>query len=185
METHPKKIIRAYVTGLLTRHDPAAPEAWPTAAQGMIFNSRDFNVSGDNLPAGIVYTGDETIDLAYRHDGGIRRRILELKIEYYAEGDAGADAVDDGAMQVENAIHADPSLGTLVESCQLSRIDTAFAEMGEIALWTSILTFQVIYYTHFRSIDGEAPVTVLLGYDPETGPGNEAKYTAIIGGDDA
>ncbi|QKC89998.1 hypothetical protein EB230_17475 [Mesorhizobium sp. NZP2234] len=179
MAPHPRKIIRAAVAALLATPDAADPPVFPTAAKARFYNSRDFPADARTMPVGVVYTGKDLIDPDYRHDGGIRRRFLKLIVECYAVGDEGADAVDDCAFQVETWLHANPTLGNLVEWCTIFETDTAFAEQGEVALWTAILTFDIIYYTQLIEVDGRPPTTVLLGFDPETGPGNEPLYTDV------
>lgn len=180
--SHPRKIIRAAVASLLATPDASDPPVYPTGARARFYDSRDFALDARTMPVGVVYTAGERMDPDYRHNNGIRRRIMELRIEFYHTGDDGAEGVDLGAWQVENALHANPTINNLVEWCSLTDTSIASAVQGETALFTAIMTFEVIYYTHLAEGEGGQPVTVLLGFDPETGPGNEADYTAIIGG---
>lgn len=181
MAPHPRKLIRAAVAALLSTPDTSVPPVFPTAAKARVYNSRDFPADARIMPVVVVYTGKDLIDPDYRHDGGIRRRFLKLMVECYAVGDAGADAVDDCAFEVETFLHANPTLGNLVEWCTIFETDTAFAEQGEVSLWTSILTFDIIYYTQLIPDSTGRPTTVLLGFDPETGLGHEPDYTDITG----
>ncbi|RUV00059.1 hypothetical protein EOB36_18095 [Mesorhizobium sp. M6A.T.Cr.TU.017.01.1.1] len=179
MAAHPRKIIRAAVAALLVTPDASDPPVFPTAAKARFYDSRDFPLDARTMPVGVVYSADERIDPDFRHDGGVRRRIMELRVEFYGVGDAGAEVVDEGAFEVENAIHANPTINNLVEWCTLTGTAIAFAEQGEVSLWTAILTFEVIYYTHLVADETGRPTTVLLGFDPETGPGNEPDYVDV------
>lgn len=182
---HPRKIIRAAVASLLKTPDGSDPPLYPTSAGVRFYDSRDFPLDIKKMPAGVVYTLSERLDPDYRHDGGLRRRIMELRVEVYDVDDDAAEGVDKAAWEVENAIHANPTIGNLVEWCILTDTRIAAAEQGDLALFTAIMTFEVVYYTHVKPDSEGRPVTVLLGFEPETGIGHEADYIAVIGGDDA
>lgn len=174
MADHPRKQIRDAVVAMLSAQDGAGE--YPTGAKARVYNSRDFPLDARIMPVCLVYTFNESLDSDYQHDGGVRRRIMDLRVEFYQAGDSAAADVDEGAFQVENIIHADPTLGNLVESCRLQSTDIAFAAEGDFALFTAVMVFEIVYYTHLIEDEGGRPVTVLLGFDPETGPGNEGKY---------
>ncbi|MBZ9850115.1 hypothetical protein LB565_19205 [Mesorhizobium sp. CA14] len=178
---HPRKLIRAAAVNLLATSDASTPPVFPTAAKARVYNSRDFPADARIMPVVVVYSGDDVIDPDYRHDGGVRRRFLKLMVECYAVGDDGAEAVDDCALEVENWLHANPTLGNLVEWCTINSTVIAFAETAEVALWTAVLTFDVVYYTQLIEVEGRRPTTVMLGYDPDTGPGHEPDYTDVTG----
>ncbi|MER9003330.1 hypothetical protein NKI15_06835 [Mesorhizobium sp. M0862] len=181
MAPHPRKLIRAAVAALLSTPDASDPPVFPTGAKARVYDSRDFPADARIMPVCVVYTGADVIDPDHRHDGGIRRHFLKLIVECYAVGDDGAEAVDECANQVETWLHANPTLGNRVEWCTIFGTDTAFAEQGEVALWTVILTFDIIYYTQLIADDGRRPTTVMLGFDPEIGIGHEPDYTDITG----
>lgn len=185
MPENPRAIIREAFVQMLKTPDPQDPQSFPTDAKARWHNSRDFPLDARVMPTGVAYTVRERTDPDYRHESGIRRKIMELRAEYYHTGDAAGDLVDEGAWQIENAVHASPTLGNLVESCHLTDTDIAFAEQGDFALFTAVMTFEITYYTHVQEDEEGRPTIVLLGFDPETGPGHEPDYEEIFRGTDA
>lgn len=173
---HPRKLVRgAFVDALKTPVDGE----YPTDSGERVEDSRDIPLKPGKLPATIIYTTGETIDADTRQTGGIRRRRMTLRCEHYHAGDDGAAAVDRLAWQTEITINKDETLGGMVESCQLAGTDLAFAEGAEFALHAAVMDFEVVYCTHQIEVEGSTPVTVLLGFDPFTGPGHEDDYIEV------
>lgn len=180
---HPRKEVRAAIVALLKTPEGVAPaQVFPTSVNARWYDSRDTPTDTRLMPVGVVYTANERLDPDYRHDGGVRRRIMTMRIEAYHTGDEAAEGVDLIAWEVENLLHANPTIGNKVESCRLETTEIAFAEAGDVSLFAAVMEWEVVYYTHVVVDDGDVPKTVLLGFDPETGPGNEDDYTVIIGG---
>ncbi len=132
---------------------------------------RPFNISTQN----------ETIEDG--HDYGVRRRVLTVDVECYATCEDGAGFVDQLAWQVEKIFHANPNLNNTVETCRLQNIAFAFGDNGALALHGAILTFEVTYVTNIPSPhEGNTTAGIvepLVGFNPETGMGNEEKYIKI------
>lgn len=168
---HPRELVRAAMVALI--------KAGGTDAAHRVYDSRDFTLNTNATPAIVAYTLAERIDPDQQHQDGLRRRIMDMRVECYHTGDAGAAAVDRMAWQVENCARTDPTLGGRVEWCKLSSTDMAFAEQGEFALHAAVMTFEVVYYTHLYEVDGEPPITVLLGFEPQVGPGHEPEYVDL------
>lgn len=180
MADHPRKAVRAAIVQLLrTQGDDGS---YPTMAGARVYDSADSPGDTDEPTEINVYMVDETIDPAFRHDGGMRRRIMGLRIECYYNGALGGERADRMAWEVENAIRTDPTVGNLVEWCHLENTQIVFAERGDISLFCAVMAWQVIYYTHEYQDGVGRPVTVMLGFDPDIGPGNESDYTAVIEG---
>lgn len=186
MADHPRKQIRAALVALLKAPvDPeAATLAYHTAAGPQWYDSRDIPLDVERLPAGLIYTPEEQIDPAYLHQGGNRRRILTLRAEIYTTGDDAPIDVDEIAWQVEEFVRLNATVGNRVEWCNLKSTNIGIAGQGEMTLFVAVLEFEVIYWTEVVEVGGR-PTTVLLGFDPETGPGNEGDYTVVTGDDDA
>lgn len=188
---HPRKAIRSRVVDILT-HPAEGSTTPPTPAGRRVYDSRDLPIDPEQgTPAILVYTREETLNDVDQMDDGIRRRTLDLLIEVYDTGTSddgdeddedgnGAERVDDIAWQVENLIYADPTLGNLVERCTLVSTSIQVAADAEIPLWAAVLLFRVVYVTHKREDEGSVPTQVFLGFDPDTGPGNEPEYDEIF-----
>jgi hypothetical protein len=172
---HPRQMIRERFVSLVKEAG--------TDAASRVYDSRDFTLNTDTTPAIVVYTLAEKLEPDQQHDDGMRRRVMDLRVECYHTGDAGAAATDRMAWQVENAMRSDPTLGNAVEWCRLSAASMAFAEQGEFALYAAVLDVEITYCTHLYEVEGAPPVTVLLGFSPDVGPGNEPEYSVLAGGD--
>lgn len=179
MADHPRKVIRAAAVSMLAT--PDANGDFPTGAKARFHDSRDFPVDARTMPVGLIYTESEEFDPEHMHDNGVRRRIMQMKAEFYQVGENAAADVDEGAWQIENAFYANPTINDLAESVRLTRMESAFADNGEYALWTAVLTLEVVYWTHVQPDTAGRPTTVLLGFDPDTGPGHESDYSQVIG----
>jgi len=170
---HPRKIIRQGVVDLL--------KAGSTAAGNHVYDTHATNLFPDDLPAICVHTQSERLKSQENQDFGLRRRTMVLGVECYHVGKNGAQAVDKMAWQVENILHGNPTLGNLVEWCHLRESTMAFADDGTQVLHAVVMSFDVTYCTHLYEVEGEPPVTVLYGFDPETGIGHEDDYFPLGG----
>ncbi len=177
---HPRKIIRQRVVDLLKAPTAGDPITYPTGAGIYVFDSRDTEPNPDRPQQILVYTLGEKMDPEYRHQQGLRRRIMTLRIECYSIGDDGAAVADTMAWSVENAFLTDPTLNNLVEWVHLVDTNIAFAEQGEMALFCAVMDWEVSYYTNAQDDAGQQPTIVLLGFDPDTGPGHEPDYSEVV-----
>ncbi|MCZ2203997.1 hypothetical protein [Bartonella sp. A05] len=168
---HPRETIRATFVELI--------KAAKTPAGDHVFNMRDFNFFLERMPAINVSTQSESIEEGYRHDHGMRRRVLTVDVECYATGEEGARFVDDLAWTVEEIFQDNTNLNNTVETCHLQNISMAFGDNGSVALHGAILSFEVTYVTNIPSQEKQACVMPFLGFDPDTGRGNEDKYHNI------
>jgi len=171
---HPRQIIRQTIVELLQAGKI-------DAAPSCIFDTHDKPLFTDDLPAISVYTQSERLEDTESQDFGLRRRIMSGGVECYHSGDSGAEIVDKLSWQIENILHANPTLNNLVEWCKLTDTSIAFAEEGERVLHAAAMTFEVTYCTHLYEVEGLPPVTVLYGFDPQTGKGNEDYYSPVGG----
>lgn len=184
--TNPRKLITAAVATYLKTPDDSDPPAFLTDSRGRVTDTDATPPDVDEMPQTNVVFIRETIDRTSQHQDGLgldspKRRVMEMRVECYHT--ASKDAADDVAWQTENALRALPTLGDTVESITLNDIDLFVVENAELALYAAIMTYEVVYWTHEVPDGSGRPVTVLLGFVPEVGPGNEPDYSAIIGGD--
>lgn len=157
---------------------------FPTDANGRVSDTDSTPPDVDSLPEINVLFVRETVDATTDHQngaGGLNspvRRVMEMNIEVYHDTPESLDV----AWQVEEALRANPTLADKVERVRINDIDLYVAENETVALYVSIIKLEVSYWTHVVDEEGR-PTTVLLGFWPEIGPGNEEDYTDITGQD--
>lgn len=175
---HPRRQIRNFVAEYLAGTTEGGEPR--TDAGAAVYAGRDLPFGRDDFERGIVvYTPDEDVDRDHMHQGGNRRHVMRMEIQAYAVGDDGEDKADDMAWQVEEALRAIPTLENRVESCDVIRTESAFADNGEQALWVTALIYEVAYWTHEQPNEEGRPTIVLIGFWPDIGPGHEPDYTQI------
>lgn len=101
------------------------------------------------LPAWIVYTNDETIEVASGQRGTRRLgRVLDLMFEGYAAKIDDIDAqLDTMSAEVEAALSADPTLNALAKDLYLARVEKEQDDEAEKPTWLIRLTWQCEYHT--------------------------------------
>lgn len=172
--THPREEIREGIVALLK----GDAENRPTSAGARVYNSRDIPMNFDMMPAIVVYTMVDASDPDTRNHETAARRVMALRVECYAMGDEAADSVDVGAWNVEEAIRSDPTIGGRVEWCHHEKTEIAFAKEGDDELFVALMDFEVAYWIERPEEPGVTP-RLFLGFDPDTGPGNEDDYVEI------
>jgi len=175
---NPRKLITAHIATTLKTPDASDPPVFPTPVGGRVSDNDATPPDADGLNEINVVFVKETIDEFSQHQDGRRRRIMTVQIECY--NSAGKDAVDDIAWAVEEAMRANPTLGNMVESTKFLDIGFFVVENSTDAMYCMVMTYEIIYWTHVVEEDG-IPVTILLGFDPYTGPGNEDEYIDVTG----
>lgn len=172
-----KEVTSAIATYLKTPNNGS----YLTGAGARVFDNDATPPDADGMNEINVVFVKEDIDPATMHQDGRRRRIMQLQIECYHSG--SRDAADDLAWDVENAIRANPTLANKVEWVKLTGLSLFVVENSTYALFSQVMTFEVIYWTHVEPDEEGIPRTVLLGFEPETGPGNEPDYSIIFESD--
>ncbi len=101
------------------------------------------------LPALIVYTNDETLEIASGQRGSRRlERPLDLVIEGYASGTGDVDkTLDTMNAEVEAALAADPTLGGLAKDLYLSKVEKENDDEAEKPTWLIRMTWYCEYHT--------------------------------------
>lgn len=178
---NPRKLLLAAVSTYLKTPVPGMePPAFLTDAKGRVFDNDATPPDAEALNEINVVFVSEAIDPGTQHVGGPRKRIMQMRVECY--NTKSKDNADDLAWQVEEAFQANPTLNDMVEWFKLNSIDLFVVENETLALYAAVMTYEVVYWTHIQVDEGGRPTTVLLGFDPLTGPGNEPEYSDITGG---
>lgn len=135
--THARTQIRQAVVNLLKDN---------TAAGSRVYASRVYALDDPKLPALLVFTPQEGMGNPSMQRPRTQQRNLQLVIEGYvkARGDIDAEA-DALALEVEQIIGADPTLGGLVKDATLDTTSTQLSGEGEKPVAIISLTFAVLY----------------------------------------
>lgn len=139
---HPRQLIRHAVAAALTG---------ATAAGANVYKTRVLPFRRNGLPAVAVYTLTESV----RTDEKSAPRELERRTELVVEGAVQAastenadDALDALALEIEAALHADPTFGGTAADSILSSTEIDVAGEGEQMIGVVKLTYEVTYYAY-------------------------------------
>jgi hypothetical protein len=122
-----------------------------------VFRSRIFPLEETNLPALCIYTKSE----ASEYDTiGLPRsvnRVLDVAVEAYVKGVSNYDnTLDTIAVEVEEAIAADITLGGVAKDAQITAFEADFAGDGEQPVAVGRFTVTVEYRTVENDVETAA-----------------------------
>lgn len=119
-----------------------------TTTGSNVFVTRAHPAEQANLPALLIYTLSETADLSTDDAQGVKtyRRTLELAVEGVAQGVSVDDVLDDIALEVEEAIEADPTLGGLAWDSALTDTSIDVSRDGKKEGGSVRLVYSITYY---------------------------------------
>ena len=128
-----------------------------TSAGSNVFEARVYPINEPKLPALLVYTKQETVGEQSISRPRTHQRELMLTIEAYVKARGNVDELtDDLALEVEQLIATDPTLGGLVKDIVLDTTETQFLDEGERPIAVAVLTYSILYV-----VKENAPETVL------------------------
>lgn len=119
-----------------------------TTTGSNVFRSRIFPLEDTSLPALCIYTKSEVSE--YDTIGLPRsvNRVLDVAVEAYVKGVSNYDnTLDTIAVEVEEAIAADVTLGGLAKDAQITAFEADFAGDGEQPVAVGRFTITVEYRT--------------------------------------
>jgi hypothetical protein len=128
-----------------------------TTTGSNVFRSRIFPLEETNLPALCVYTKSETSE--YDTIGLPRsvNRVLDVAVEAYVKGVSNYDnTLDTIAVEMEEAIAADITLGGLAKDAQITAFEADFAGDGEQPVAVGRFTVTVEYRTVENDVETAA-----------------------------
>lgn len=101
------------------------------------------------LPALIVYTNDETVEIVAGQRGSRRlERPLDLVVEGYATGTGDVDkTLDTMSAEIETALAADVTLNGLAKDLHLAKVEKEQDDEAEKPTWLIRLTWYCEYHT--------------------------------------
>lgn len=134
---HARTQIRNAVTALLKGN---------TTAGDNVFEARVYPINDPKLPALLVYSKQETVGEQSMSRPRTQQRELMITVEAYVKARGTVDEdTDTLALEVEQLIAADPTLGGLVKDTALDTTETQFSDDGERPVAVAVMTFSVLY----------------------------------------
>ena len=117
-----------------------------TIAGSSVFASRVYALNEPKLPAILVYTTPENVveqSISYPRT---QHRELVVTIEIYIKGSSSIDdAIDALALEIEQLIAADPTLGIGAKDTTLDTTDIKHSDEGEKPIAIATLNYAVSY----------------------------------------
>ncbi len=140
MMAHQRQLIRQAVRALLLNQ---------TAALAKIETTRVTRYRKSELPAIAVYTSEEMVAEASSTTAPreLTRELDVVIAGWVGFGDGMDDAMDDLALEIETAMHADPYLGGLAGDSILKASTMAVDGEGDALMGFLTLTYGVTYRT--------------------------------------
>src|SRR5262245_29763898 len=146
-----------------------------TDAKRRVTTTRVIPYRKTDCPAITVYTLTESVSEA--ENTAPRELTRELDVEivgWVSEGPQMDDALDDLALQIETAIHADPTLGGAAGDMVMQSTEASVSKDGDCLLGLITLKYTATYRTMAPEADDSLPdfLTADVLYDvgvPETG----------------
>lgn len=135
--SHARTIIRQAVIALLKGN---------TSAGNNVFEARVYPIDDPKLPALLVYTKLETLGEQSMSRPRTQQRELRLSIEVYVKARGKVDEDTDAlALEIEQLIAADVTLGGLVKDMVLDTTETQFSDDGERPVAVAVMNYAILY----------------------------------------
>lgn len=135
--SHARIIIRQAVIALLKGN---------TSAGNNVFEARVYPIDDPKLPALLVYTKLETLGEQSMSRPRTQQRELRLSIEVYVKARGKVDEDTDAlALEIEQLIAADVTLGGLVKDMVLDTTETQFSDDGERPVAVAVMNYAILY----------------------------------------
>lgn len=142
---HQRQVIREAVQAALKGASPN----YNTSAGARVQETRLGPHKQAELPAVAVYTLDESVDVAA--SGNSPRELarnLDLAVEGWARASSDVDdSLDALALEIERAMHADPTFGGTVADSMLGATEIGMKLDGDRPMGCVRLVYSVRYYT--------------------------------------
>jgi hypothetical protein len=117
-----------------------------TSAGNNVFEARVYPIDDPKLPALLVYTKLETLGEQSMSRPRTQQRELRLSIEVYVKARGKVDEDTDAlALEIEQLIAADVTLGGLVKDMVLDTTETQFSDDGERPVAVAVMNYVILY----------------------------------------
>ena len=128
-----------------------------TTTGSNVFRSSIYPLESGKLPGLCIFTRSEAVEFDTLTISRSINRVLEVTVEAYVSATANYDnTLDTIAVQVEEALAADVTLGGLSKGLQVTAFEAEFAGDGEQPVAVGRFTVTVQYRTAERDVETAA-----------------------------
>ena len=128
-----------------------------TTTGANVYRTRVYPLAAGKLPGLCIYTTSESSTYETLARPRTRARTLELVVEGYVSGTTNLDnSLDTIAVEVEEAMEADPTRAGLAKDTQLTGTETELVGEGDKVAAMIKFTFEILYMT----IEDDAEIAV-------------------------
>lgn len=119
-----------------------------------VFRSRIYPIEQTKLPGLCIFTKSEAVEFDTLTMSRSVNRVLDVTIEAYVSATANYDnTLDEIAVEVEEALAADPTLGSLAKDTQVTAFEADFSGDGEQPVAIGRFTVTVQYRTSETDVE--------------------------------
>ena len=128
-----------------------------TTTGSNVFRSRIYPLESSKLPGLCIFTRSEAVEFDTLTISRSINRVLDVSVEAYVSATANYDnTLDTIAVEVEEALAADVTLGGLSKDMQTTAFEVDFAGDGEQPVAVGRFTVTVQYRTAERDVETAA-----------------------------
>ena len=119
-----------------------------------VFRSRIYPIEQTKLPGLCIFTKSEAVEFDTLTMSRSVNRVLDVTIEAYVSSTTNYDnTLDQIAVEVEEALAADPTLGSLAKDTQVTAFEADFSGDGEQPVAIGRFTVTVQYRTSETDVE--------------------------------
>jgi len=119
-----------------------------------VFRSRIYPIEQTKLPGLCIFTKSEAVEFDTLTMSRSVNRVLDVTIEAYVSATTNYDnTLDQIAVEVEEALAADPTLGSLAKDTQVTAFEADFSGDGEQPVAIGRFTVTVQYRTSETDVE--------------------------------
>lgn len=119
-----------------------------------VFRSRIYPIEQTKLPGLCIFTKSEAVEFDTLTMSRSVNRVLDVTIEAYVSATINYDnTLDQIAVEVEEALAADPTLGSLAKDTQVTAFEADFSGDGEQPVAIGRFTVTVQYRTSETDVE--------------------------------
>lgn len=142
--SHVRQLIRSNIVSTLTGL---------TTTGSRVYQSRFYPIESGKMPGLAVYTKTESVDYQTISPPRKQIRTLDVGVEIYTTGQNLDNALDNIAIQVEEALTADITRGGYAKDTKIASFEADFNGDGEVPLGVGRFSVIITYSTQENDVE--------------------------------